>query len=248
MRGVGTSTNVPGPRLVRSVELTRPQVVGVMLLACFPLPLLSLGAMVVPLPEIIERAAAGFIPFASSDLKVETTRVARPSPGKRRTEAGVRRAAVRSVTTTPVARSSASTARAKEAAPTRPAARAAAEARTQPVTSGGASPGTTPAPTDAPKEPVTDPPLPANSAEAPPPPAETQKGHGSRGKPRDDRLPPDENGGGSHNSQDKTPETPAEPPGQSGDPGGGNGGGSGGNSGGGNGGNSGGGNGGNGRP
>jgi hypothetical protein len=246
MRGVKTSTNVPGPRLVRSVELTRPQAVGVILLACFPLPLLSLGAMIVPLPEMIERAAAGFIPFASSELEGSPTRAARQSPAKRRAETGVRRANAPGPTATPVARSSASTSRAKEVVPARRAA-AAGEERRQPDTDGGTNPGTTPAPTDAPKEPVTDPPLPTNSAQAPPTPAETDKGHGSRGKSRDDRVPRNENGGGSQSNQEKTPETLPEPPGQSGDPGGGNGGGNG-SGGGGGGGNSGGGHGGNSRP
>lgn len=246
MRGVGTSTNVPGPRLVRSVELTRSQAVGVILLACFPLPLLSLGAMIVPLPEMIERAAAGFIPFASSELEREPTRVARQFPAKRRAETGVRRANAPRATATPVARTSASTPRAKEAVSPSPAVRPTVKERSQSDSGGGTSPGTAPAPTDAPKEPVTDPPLPINSEQAPPTPAETDKGHGNRGKSSDDRVPPrNENGGGSQNDQEKTPETPSEPPGQSGDPGGGNGGG---NGSGGGGGNSGGGHGGNSRP
>lgn len=244
MRGVKTSTNVSVPRLVRSVELTRPQSVGVMLLACFPLPLLSLGAMVVPLPEIIERAAAGFIPFASLELEVKPTGVAPQFRGKRRAvETGVGRADVRSGKRTPVPRSSTSTSRAKEVGPTSPAVRPTVKERSQPVSGEESSPDTTPASTDAPKEPVTDPAPRTNPAAAEP--AETDKGHASRGKSKDDQVPLNENGGGSEKSNENgggsketTPGTPPEPPDQSGGPGGSSGSGSGGNSGGGHGGSS----------
>ena len=65
MGGVLTTGDAAARRARRSVELTRGQMLCVALLVVVPLPVLSLGALVAPLPQLIERAAAGFIPFAS---------------------------------------------------------------------------------------------------------------------------------------------------------------------------------------
>ena len=96
MPGVTTPVAMPAPRSVRSVELTHKQIAGIILLACVPLPLLSLAAAVVPLPEMVERAAARFIPFAPPTLGDDPRRVAvtvparaRPAvPPRRRSELG----------------------------------------------------------------------------------------------------------------------------------------------------------------
>jgi hypothetical protein len=46
------------------VALPRRHVVVIAVLVCVPLPLLSLGALIVPLPELLERAAASFVSIA----------------------------------------------------------------------------------------------------------------------------------------------------------------------------------------
>lgn len=54
------------------------------LLMCVPLPLLSVVATVVPLPEIVERAAANMVPFAEPPLPDgKTPTVTHPSRSKR---------------------------------------------------------------------------------------------------------------------------------------------------------------------
>lgn len=78
MRDFRTSTNNPVPRAANAIELTRAQILGATLLACIPLPLFSLATTVVPLPEVIERVAASFIPFASPTLPEQPDRVVRP--------------------------------------------------------------------------------------------------------------------------------------------------------------------------
>lgn len=82
---------MPTPRSVRSVELTHRQIAGIILLACVPLPVLSLAATVVPLPEMVERAAARFIPFAPPTLGDESRHVALTVPAKARPAAAPRR-------------------------------------------------------------------------------------------------------------------------------------------------------------
>lgn len=47
-----------------AVDMPRRQVIAVAVLMCVPLPLLSLTATLVPLPEIVERAAATFVSVA----------------------------------------------------------------------------------------------------------------------------------------------------------------------------------------
>lgn len=49
------------PRAADAVVLSRRQLVVVGLLTCIPVPLCSFGAMVVPLPQILERSAASFV-------------------------------------------------------------------------------------------------------------------------------------------------------------------------------------------
>ena len=92
MGGVLTSGGTAVRRARQSVELTRAQTVGLALLIAVPLPALSLGALVVPLPQLMERAAAGFIPFGSPEVRTAPQRrvVAMAPvrvPRKRRTNA-----------------------------------------------------------------------------------------------------------------------------------------------------------------
>jgi len=54
-----------------AVALPRRHLLAIAILMCVPLPLLSLAAMVVPLPQLIERAAATFISIASPTLDGE---------------------------------------------------------------------------------------------------------------------------------------------------------------------------------
>jgi hypothetical protein len=54
-----------------SAGLTRRQLLVVTLLTCVPLPLLSLGAAVVSLPELVQRAATDLIPFATRPLEAD---------------------------------------------------------------------------------------------------------------------------------------------------------------------------------
>ncbi len=65
--------------------MSRPQVVALALLTCVPIPLLSLAATVVPLPEMLERAAATFVPFVPPTLGDDEGRVARESASAVRT-------------------------------------------------------------------------------------------------------------------------------------------------------------------
>ncbi len=51
-----------------AVALSRRNLAAIAILACVPLPLLSLGAMAVPLPQFVERAAASFMSLAAPVL------------------------------------------------------------------------------------------------------------------------------------------------------------------------------------
>src|SRR6185437_14984238 len=90
MRDIEIATDTTARGAGRAVELTRRQLIILALLACVPLPLLSVATTVIPFPEIIERAAAQFLPFgeatASADLAYAT-------PGRDRAT-GVRKAPV----------------------------------------------------------------------------------------------------------------------------------------------------------
>ena len=79
-----TPERMPTRRAVRSVELTRRQIAGIVLIACVPLPLLSLATTVIPLPQLVERAAARFIPFVPPTLEDEPKRVVRAAPTRAR--------------------------------------------------------------------------------------------------------------------------------------------------------------------
>jgi hypothetical protein len=71
---VDTPVDNPAPLVVRVVELTRRQLLVLALLACIPLPVLSFATAAAPLPEIVQRAAAGLIPFSPSDRGTPTGR------------------------------------------------------------------------------------------------------------------------------------------------------------------------------
>jgi len=79
MDTIATPQRWATPRAAEAVALSRPQVVALALLTCVPIPLLSLAAMVVPLPQILERAAATFVPFVAPTLGDDEGRVARES-------------------------------------------------------------------------------------------------------------------------------------------------------------------------
>jgi hypothetical protein len=89
MRSVDTSADRPAPLAVRVVELTRRQLLVLGLLACVPLPLLSIGTAVVPLPEIIQRAAASLVPFAPATAHMPVRAEPQSSATQRRTAAKV---------------------------------------------------------------------------------------------------------------------------------------------------------------
>ena len=88
MRTVDTPDR-SAPTAVRVVELTRRQLLVVALLACVPLPLVSIATTAVPLPDIVQRAAASL--FAVSRDERETpnarTSVAPRMRGARRPRA-----------------------------------------------------------------------------------------------------------------------------------------------------------------
>jgi hypothetical protein len=71
MIGVDTSAERPAPLAVRVVELTRRQLLVLALLACVPLPLLSIATTAAPLPEIVQRAAAGLVPFSPAERRTK---------------------------------------------------------------------------------------------------------------------------------------------------------------------------------
>jgi hypothetical protein len=112
MASVATSHRMPARRVVRSVELTHRQIAGIVLIACVPLPLLSLATTVVPLPQLVERAAARFIPFVPATLEDEPTRVVRAAPARARPAdrpSRQREAAVSRVEAAPPTRATAAT-------------------------------------------------------------------------------------------------------------------------------------------
>src|SRR6188508_3115569 len=74
MIGVDTSAERPAPLAVRVVELTRRQLLVLALLACVPLPLLSIATTAAPLPEVVQRAAAGLVPFSPAERKTNDVR------------------------------------------------------------------------------------------------------------------------------------------------------------------------------
>lgn len=85
MRSIVTTRYGTTRSAVRAVELTRAQAMGLMLLVCVPLPALSLGAFLAPLPEVMERGAASFLPFVEPTLEEGPGRVVRKlsaRPGK----------------------------------------------------------------------------------------------------------------------------------------------------------------------
>jgi hypothetical protein len=74
MIGVDTSAERPAPLAVRVVELTRRQLLVLALLACVPLPVLSIATTAAPLPEIVQRAAAGLVPFSPAERNTKDVR------------------------------------------------------------------------------------------------------------------------------------------------------------------------------
>lgn len=68
MSDLATPSGWTTPRTVEAVALPRRHALAIAILTCVPLPLFSLAAIVIPLPQILERAAATFIPFAAPVL------------------------------------------------------------------------------------------------------------------------------------------------------------------------------------
>jgi len=62
------ATSDAASRAAKTAGLSRRQVVALALLTCAPLPLFSLAATVVPLPDLVERVAARLFPFAPVTL------------------------------------------------------------------------------------------------------------------------------------------------------------------------------------
>lgn len=65
------------PRSAEAVVLSRRHVLVLALLSCIPLPLLSIGATLAPLPNVAERVAATLVPFVDPTLGENEGRVAR---------------------------------------------------------------------------------------------------------------------------------------------------------------------------
>ena len=65
MSSLATPIGLTATGTATAVSLPRRHVLLVALLVCIPLPLLSLAAMVLPLPQLLERATATFISFAT---------------------------------------------------------------------------------------------------------------------------------------------------------------------------------------
>lgn len=96
-----------------AVTVPRRHVLLLALLMCVPLPVLSVVATVLPLPEIIERAAANVVPFAEPPLSAgETLAVKRPS---RSVHAGIVTAKRLVATPAPFSRETRATSRDKAA-------------------------------------------------------------------------------------------------------------------------------------
>ena len=113
MHRLATSSHASPRTAVRAVEVTRAQLLALLLLVCVPVPVFSLGALLVPLPEIVERGAAHVLPFVAT-LEQEPGRTAvepttrQRKPAKRSTgvaprsvapAAGTSRRSVRAVKT-----------------------------------------------------------------------------------------------------------------------------------------------------
>ena len=79
MNELMTPESRAAPRAAEAVDLSYRQIIALALVACIPIPLLSLAATVVPLPQILERAAASFVPFVAPTLGDDEGRVARES-------------------------------------------------------------------------------------------------------------------------------------------------------------------------
>ncbi len=79
MDTIATRQRWAAPRASEAVALSRPQVIALAVLTCVPIPLLSLAATVVPLPQVLERAVATFVPFVAPTLGDDERRVARES-------------------------------------------------------------------------------------------------------------------------------------------------------------------------
>lgn len=93
---IDTTTTSRPLRATWALGLTRSQLALVAVLACVPLPLLSFGAMVAPLPEIIERGAASFVPFGTGGVTpVRADRRTSETAGSTKTEIRARRRSTR---------------------------------------------------------------------------------------------------------------------------------------------------------
>ena len=77
MSVISTPERLPAPRAAEAIALPRRHVLALAVLICIPVPLLSLGATVVPLPGLVERAVATFAPFVAPALGKNEGRVVR---------------------------------------------------------------------------------------------------------------------------------------------------------------------------
>jgi hypothetical protein len=65
MDRLATSTSWATATTAEAVALPRRHVLAVAALVCIPIPLFSIGAMLLPLPQLLERAAASFVSIAA---------------------------------------------------------------------------------------------------------------------------------------------------------------------------------------
>jgi hypothetical protein len=243
MASVATSHRMPARRVVRSVELTRRQIAGIVLIACVPLPLLSLATTVVPLPQLVERAAARFIPFVPATLEDERTRVVRAAPARARPADRPSRqpaAAVSRLQVAPPTRASAAT-RTPVKRTAEPAPRESAQPESAPPEPASSEPASS---EPAPREPAGGTSTASDEIPAPTPTsvgsAEPEPAAPTKKKAKEKATPPaqaSENGGGSEKTKgqgavasEPAPESPgtqsaaqsaAESPGRSGESNGG---------------------------
>ena len=66
MSAIGRERRYPNSGMVEATGLPRRQLLAVALLMCVPVPLLTLGGLVVPFPELAQRALAPILPFVES--------------------------------------------------------------------------------------------------------------------------------------------------------------------------------------
>jgi hypothetical protein len=188
---IDTTTTSRPPRAAKALGLTRSQLALVAVLACVPLPLLSLGAIVVPLPEVVERGAASFAPFGvggATPARADRRSSGKAAPAKGKARAPRRSSRAYVASTRPVeTRLRARTTARREAVVTSSSAAVAEERPPETPSPTGAEPAAATPPaaaTDAPAPAPTPAPTRAERRKGKPgsPPGRSDEGNGSSGK------------------------------------------------------------------